>query len=156
MNLLLLGLVLLSTMPDIREALLDNGLRILVLEDHSQPRVACKILTRFGAVVEEPGRFGSAHFLEHLMFKGTATIGTHDWEKERPILKEILEIEQQIIQERNRARSELRERGVYHDFRHAETCPFHKLDHAIFELLGTHGVRRGLATASVVVAVRVS
>ena len=73
MNLSLLGLVLLSTMPDIREASLDNGLRILVLEDHSQPRVACKILTRFGAVVEEPGRFGSAHFLEHLMFKGTAT-----------------------------------------------------------------------------------
>ena len=123
MNLSLLGLVLLSTMPEIQETSLDNGLRILVLEDHSQPRVACKILTRFGAVVEEPGRFGSAHFLEHLMFKGTATIGTHDWEKERPILEEILEIEQQIIQERNRARSELRERGVYHDFRHAETTP---------------------------------
>ncbi len=123
MNLSLVGLVLLSTMPDIGEAVLDNGLRILVLEDHSQPRVACKIFTRFGAVVEEPGRFGSAHFLEHLMFKGTATIGTHDWEKERPILEEILEIERQIIQERNRARSELRERGVYHDFRHAETTP---------------------------------
>ena len=90
MNLSLLGLVLLSTMPEIQpeivEASLDNGLRILVLEDHSQPRVACKILTRFGAVVEEPGRFGSAHFLEHLMFKGTATIGTHDWEAEEPIL----------------------------------------------------------------------
>jgi len=35
------------------------------------------------------------------------------------------------------------------------TCPFHKLDHAIFERLGTHGARRGLTTASVVVAVRV-
>ncbi len=128
MSFAFLGLLLLaSTMPVVGEAELENGLRILVLEDHSQPRVACKILTRFGAVVEEPGRFGSAHFLEHLMFKGTATIGTHDWEAEKPILDEILELERDIIQERNRARSEMRERGVYHDFKHAETTP--QLEH---------------------------
>jgi len=122
MNLLLIAL-LASTMPDVQEAALENGLRILVLEDHSQPRVACKILTRFGAVVDEPGRFGSAHFLEHLMFKGTATIGTYDWEKEKPLLDEVLQIERDVIQERNRSRSELRERGVFHDFKKAETTP---------------------------------
>ena len=61
------------------------------------------------------------------MFKGTATIGTHDWEAEKPILDEILELERDIIQERNRARSEMRERGVYHDFKHADTTP--QLEH---------------------------
>jgi len=106
--------------PDVQEASLDNGLRILVIEDRSQPRVACKILTHFGAFVEEPGRLGSAHFLEHLLFKGTATIGTHDWENEEPLLDEILELERELLAERNRSRRELRQRGVFLDHQHEE------------------------------------
>lgn len=112
-----------QTLPDVKEARLDNGLRILVLEDHSQPRVARKILTHFGAFVEEPGRLGSAHYLEHLLFKGTATMGTRDWEKERPILDRIDRLEAELLQERNRARRELRQRGVFLDHRQRTTTP---------------------------------
>ncbi len=113
----------LQSIPDVHQARLDNGLRILVLEDHSQPRIACKILYHFGAVVEEPGRLGSAHFLEHLLFKGTTTIGTEDWNAERPLLEKIFRLEEALLQERNRSRRELRQRGVFLDYQHQTTTP---------------------------------
>ena len=59
----------------IKEHLLDNGLRLLVLERPGDSRVVCKIFTDMGALNETPGQYGAAHFLEHLMFKGTETIG---------------------------------------------------------------------------------
>lgn len=109
--------------PAVQESSLENGIRILVLEDHSQPRVACKILTRFGAVVEEPGRLGSAHYLEHLMFKGTDTIGTTDWPDERPVIERIAALEADLLEERDRARRELRQRGVFLDYQAQATTP---------------------------------
>lgn len=107
----------------IEERVLDNGLRVLVLNRPGDPRVAAKIFTRMGALNEVPGELGAAHFLEHLMFKGTQTLGTTDWEAERPIRERIDETEAALIEEWNRARNELRERGVFHDYRHRESTP---------------------------------
>jgi zinc protease len=59
----------------VTEGALDNGLRILVQEDSRNPIVAVQILYRVGSRNELPGATGLAHFLEHLMFKGTATRG---------------------------------------------------------------------------------
>lgn len=50
---------------------LDNGLKILVLEDHSAPTFAYQVWYRVGSKDERPGRTGLAHLFEHLMFKGT-------------------------------------------------------------------------------------
>ena len=50
---------------------LDNGMDIVVLEDHRAPVVAHTVWYRVGAADEPPGKSGIAHFLEHLMFKGT-------------------------------------------------------------------------------------
>ena len=50
---------------------LANGLELVVIEDHRRPAVAHFIYYKVGAVDEEPGKTGLAHFLEHLMFKGT-------------------------------------------------------------------------------------
>lgn len=52
---------------------LDNGLDVVVIEDHRAPVVVNMVWYRVGAADEPPGRSGIAHFLEHLMFKGTAT-----------------------------------------------------------------------------------
>ncbi|HKA63650.1 MAG TPA: pitrilysin family protein [Methylomirabilota bacterium] len=59
----------------VTEATLDNGLRVLVQEDSRNPIVAVQILYRVGSRNELPGATGLAHFLEHLMFKGTPTRG---------------------------------------------------------------------------------
>ncbi len=53
---------------------LENGLELVVIEDHRRPVVAHFIYYRVGSMDEDPGKTGLAHFLEHLMFKGTATI----------------------------------------------------------------------------------
>lgn len=53
---------------------LDNGLDVVVIEDHRAPLVVQQIWYRAGAADEMPGKSGIAHFLEHLMFKGTEKI----------------------------------------------------------------------------------
>jgi len=50
---------------------LDNGLEVVVIEDHRAPAVVHMLWYRVGAADEPPGLSGIAHFLEHLMFKGT-------------------------------------------------------------------------------------
>src|SRR5438105_2356439 len=60
---------------DVTEATLDNGLRVLVLEDHRSPVISVQVWYRVGSRNERPGATGLAHFLEHMMFKGTPTHG---------------------------------------------------------------------------------
>ena len=59
----------------VTEATLDNGLRVLIQEDPRNPIVAVQIFYRVGSRNELPGATGLAHFLEHMMFKGTPTHG---------------------------------------------------------------------------------
>lgn len=54
---------------------LENGLQVVVIEDHRAPVVVQMVWYRVGAADEAPGKSGIAHFLEHLMFKGTDEIG---------------------------------------------------------------------------------
>ena len=63
-----------STDP-VLAATLDNGLRVLLLEDHRSPIVSFQLWYRVGSRDERPGATGIAHFLEHMMFKGTPTYG---------------------------------------------------------------------------------
>jgi zinc protease len=53
---------------------LDNGLELIVIEDHRAPVVTHMIWYRAGSADEPPGSSGVAHFLEHLLFKGTDTM----------------------------------------------------------------------------------
>src|SRR5258707_747635 len=56
-------------------ATLDNGLRVLLLEDHRSPIVSFQVWYRVGSRNEQRGATGIAHFLEHMMFKGTPKYG---------------------------------------------------------------------------------
>jgi zinc protease len=58
---------------------LDNGLNVVVIEDHRAPVVVQMIWYRVGAADEPAGHSGIAHFLEHLMFKGTDTVGPNQF-----------------------------------------------------------------------------
>ena len=107
----------------VREHIFDNGLRLLVLERPGDQRVACKIFTDFGGYNETPGDAGAAHYLEHLMFKGTMTLGTTDWEAEAPLVDEIRQTERELIEALNAARNDTRQRGVFHDYQHAPGSP---------------------------------
>ncbi|MFM8698069.1 MAG: M16 family metallopeptidase [Phycisphaerales bacterium] len=58
---------------------LPNGMKFLLVERHDQPNtIAAGWLAKVGSVNERPGITGIRHFFEHMMFKGTDTIGTRD------------------------------------------------------------------------------
>ncbi len=60
---------------------LDNGMDVVVIEDHRAPVVVHMVWYRIGSADESPGRSGIAHFLEHLMFQGTKTVAPGDLSK---------------------------------------------------------------------------
>ena len=79
---------------------LKNGLRLLMVERHLSPTVSLYIRHRAGAVDEADGKTGTAHLLEHMMFKGTRTIGTRNYRLERKILRKIEEVGAAIDREK--------------------------------------------------------
>ncbi len=60
---------------------LDNGMDVVVIEDHRAPVVVHMVWYRIGAADESPGHSGIAHFLEHLMFQGTKDVAPGDLSK---------------------------------------------------------------------------
>src|ERR1700740_1650180 len=60
-----------ATGPAVTQAKLANGLDIVVIPDHRAPVVTHMVWYRNGSADDPPGKSGIAHFLEHLMFKGT-------------------------------------------------------------------------------------
>jgi len=69
---------------------LPNGLSVYIWEDNSVPDVFGMVSVKVGSK-EDPEQYtGLAHYLEHMMFKGTDKIGALDWEKEKPIYDQII------------------------------------------------------------------
>ena len=64
----------LAMSAEVQEFKLDNGLKIVVQEDHRAPVVVSQVWYRAGALDEVNGKTGVAHVLEHMMFKGTKTV----------------------------------------------------------------------------------
>src|SRR5512140_3055375 len=63
----------------VRETVLPNGLKILLLEDHKAPVAVFQIWYRVGSRNEQLGRTGLSHLLEHLMFKGTKKVRPEEY-----------------------------------------------------------------------------
>src|SRR5215469_11167312 len=70
------------------EKQLANGMRLLMVERHDEPSVAGGWVAHVGSSNEKPGMTGIAHLFEHMMFKGTPTIGTRDYQKDLQIIAE--------------------------------------------------------------------
>ncbi|MBN1664155.1 MAG: insulinase family protein [Deltaproteobacteria bacterium] len=68
---------------------LKNGITVLMLERHVSPTVSLYIRHRIGAFDEAKGESGAAHLLEHMMFKGTKTIGAKNYAAEKRMLDAV-------------------------------------------------------------------
>ncbi len=90
------------------ERRLDNGIKVLMMERHNAPVVALYILFKAGSSDETADTIGTAHMLEHMLFKGTDTIGTRDYEQEKPILEEIEKTGQALDRERGESADQAR------------------------------------------------
>ncbi len=68
---------------------LQNGLKVYLTVNKAEPRIQTYIAVRTGSRNDPAESTGLAHYLEHLMFKGTTSFGTLDYERERPLLDSI-------------------------------------------------------------------
>ena len=68
---------------------LDNGLKVVMCEDHSQPEIYGAVYVHVGSKNDPVDATGMAHYFEHIMFKGTDKIGTTNWEAEKVYLDSI-------------------------------------------------------------------
>jgi len=86
----------------VRKHTLSNGLRLLIAERHLSPTVSCYIRYKVGAVDEQGEDTGTAHFLEHLLFKGTETIGTVNYEREKALRARIRNLVRDLDREKKK------------------------------------------------------
>jgi predicted Zn-dependent peptidase len=68
---------------------LDNGLKVYLSVYDEEPRIQTYVAVRVGSKHDPAETTGLAHYFEHLMFKGTSSFGTIDFEKEKPLLDKI-------------------------------------------------------------------
>ena len=87
--LLVLGAPAGAQQVDVIEHELDNGLILLLVPRPGDPNVAAGWVAKVGSVYERPGITGVAHLFEHMMFKGTQTIGTRDIEQDLQIIEQL-------------------------------------------------------------------
>ena len=71
---------------------LKNGMKVMLWEDQEQSDVYGFVAVRAGSLDEPLEYTGLAHYLEHMLFKGTQEIGSLDWEKEKPLYEEIIRL----------------------------------------------------------------
>lgn len=70
-----------TAVAGVREHKLDNGLKVLIIEDHKVPLATFQIWYRIGSREETSGKTGLSHLLEHMMFKGTPRYGSKVFSK---------------------------------------------------------------------------
>jgi predicted Zn-dependent peptidase len=73
-------------------------------ENHEEPRFYAEIAVRAGSKHDPSDATGLAHYLEHLLFKGTSELGTLDYEAEKPFLEKITALYEEHFNERDEAR----------------------------------------------------
>ena len=88
----LFGVMLNGYSKDFTKYQLSNGLTVYLWEDHNYPGVSGMVAVRAGSLDEPLEYTGLAHYLEHVLFKGTERIGAFDWEKEKVHYESIVKL----------------------------------------------------------------
>src|SRR5271156_4722587 len=89
---------------------LSNGLTVILSPTHKEPRMHFFIATKAGSKTDPADHTGLAHYLEHMMFKGTQNYGSLDWSKESPMLDKI----NALYEEYNHTTDETKRAAIYH------------------------------------------
>jgi predicted Zn-dependent peptidase len=82
--------------------MLENGMRVLFLRDPRSPTLATYLQFKVGSVDEQAGQTGMAHFFEHMVFKGSETLGTGDRASEKPLMERQHALYRELKAERAR------------------------------------------------------
>jgi predicted Zn-dependent peptidase len=93
----------------IRFYTLANGLTVILSVNKETPRLQTLIATKAGSKSDPETNTGLAHYLEHMLFKGTDQYGSLNWEKEKPLLQEI----ENLYERYNKSRSHQERAVIY-------------------------------------------
>jgi predicted Zn-dependent peptidase len=88
---------------------LKNGLTVILSPTNKQPRVQAYIAVKAGSKTDPSDHTGLAHYLEHMMFKGTNKFGSLNWANEKPLLDKIDELYEQY----NSTKDEAKRKDIY-------------------------------------------
>ncbi|MCG8328627.1 MAG: insulinase family protein [Chitinophagales bacterium] len=73
----------------VQQYTLSNGLKLFLSVNENEPRIFTNIVVRAGSKQDPSDTTGLAHYMEHMLFKGTSKIGALDWEQEAELLEQI-------------------------------------------------------------------
>ena len=123
----------------VKEHQLSNGMKVLLLERNDAPSISGGWVARVGSVDERPGITGMAHLFEHMMFKGTPTIGTKDYEKDIEIIAAQEKVRDAMRSEERRMR-EMWRRGEITDLQDPDqkTAEWKRLNEEFKKLVEDH------------------
>ena len=113
LKILLIGLLLISPIwsisqevekvnHGIKQFTLSNGLKVILDENHSQPEVFGLVIVKAGGKNDPSDATGMAHYQEHMLFKGTTTLGTISWERRNHISIKYLSSTMSWVKQRTR------------------------------------------------------
>lgn len=85
----------------VKEYTLKNGLKVFLSVNKNAPRIQTAITVKAGSKYDPPQTTGLAHYLEHMLFKGTKDFGTVDYAKEKPYLDAISDLFEQRMNEKD-------------------------------------------------------
>lgn len=89
---------------------LKNGLTVILSATNKEPRIQAYIAVKAGSKTDPSTNTGLAHYLEHMLFKGTDKYGTLDWEKEKPELDKI----DALYEQYNKTTDDNQRKAIYH------------------------------------------
>lgn len=90
---------------------LENGLTVILSPSNKEPRIQTFIAIKAGSKTDPATHTGLAHYLEHMLFKGTDKYGSLDWEKEKPLLDKI----ESLYEEYNSTTDESERKLIYQE-----------------------------------------
>ncbi|ASK28969.1 peptidase M16 [Chryseobacterium sp. T16E-39] len=88
---------------------LKNGLTVILSPTKKDPRIQTYIATKAGSKTDPADHTGLAHYLEHMLFKGTDQFGSKDWAKEKPLLDQI----DALYEKYNQTKDESKRKEIY-------------------------------------------
>ncbi len=89
---------------------LKNGLTVILSPTKKDPRIQCYVAVKAGSKTDPSTNTGLAHYLEHMLFKGTDKFGSLDWSKEKPELDKI----DALYEEYNHTTEAEKRKEIYH------------------------------------------
>lgn len=89
---------------------LKNGLTVVLSPTKKEPRIQAYVAVKAGSKTDPATNTGLAHYLEHMMFKGTDKYGTLDWSKEKPELDKI----DALYEVYNKTKDDAQRKAIYH------------------------------------------